>query len=138
MRYERLLLMTHHGFDGKDMQLGRNLGNTTEYDQEAAICGLIWSLLIDEKKRCEYLPKTKRQWERPCHWKRDLPLSLRCSFAAKQSFFEGDYRPDLADAFPRFSWRGSGEATLVLGRGVALQPAETTARDILRGLLFLL
>ena len=139
MKYERLLLQTSHGYDGKEMILGKSVGNATEYDCESAICGLLSLLIADEKKRCEYLPKTKRQWEPPCRWKQDLPLTIRVSFAAKNDFLEGTSRPGVSEAFPRLIARGGdGETSLVFGRGTALQPVEITARDILRGLLTLL
>ena len=138
MKYDRVLLITHHGYDGKKMELGKTLSSTTEYDREASICGLIACMLWDEKQRCEYLPKTKRQWEEPFSWKNDLKLIVKCSFAAKNDFFNGTYVPHLAVQFPRHMWRGDGPVTLVLGRASSLQEAQVTARDILRPLLFLL
>jgi hypothetical protein len=138
MKYERILLMTHHGFDGKDMNVGKPFGNTTEYDQEASICAFIQLLLMDEGKRCEYLPKTKRQWERPSHWAKDLPITLKCLFSGIQSHISGSYIPSVGDAFPRWNWRGTGETVIVLNKTNSLQNPQITAKDLVRNLLFLL
>jgi len=137
-KYERLFIETHHGFNGKEMLLGKSLGNTTEYDQEASICAFIQLLLLDEGKRCEYLPKTKRQWEKPCIWAKDLQVALKCSFGAGQCFIQGTYQPLIGDAFPRWNWRAQGSPVFVLNRSMSLQSPEVTAKDLVRSFLFLL
>lgn len=139
MKHERIFIETFHGFDGKDMNLGKSIGNTTEYDQEATICAFIQLLLLDDGKRCEYLPKTRRQWEKPDLWAKDFPLILKCSFAVVQPHIVGTYVSQVADAFPRWNWRGQGSPiTLVLNRSFSLQNPQITAKDITRSLLWLL
>ena len=136
-RYERLVLVTYHGWDGNEMKLGAPCGNTWEYDQESAIAGLLVNMLSDDKKRCEYVPKTKRQFEMPVAWRRDLKLIIRCNFTVKNSHINGKYNQEIGDAFPSWTWRGDGEPTLVLAKAHSLSPAEVTAKDIFRCLCFL-
>ena len=139
MRYERIFIETHHGFDGKTMSLGKSLGNTTEYDQEATICAFIQLHLLDDKHRCEYLPKTKRQWERPCLWARDFHVIIRCSFVLGTSYILGDYEEKIASSFPRMAFRGSGKVpTIVLSKQASLDNPQITAKDLYRSLLFFL
>jgi hypothetical protein len=138
-RYERLLLTTYHGYDGDNMNVGKTIGSTTEYDLEAAIAGLLYMRLQDEKKRCEYVPRTKRQFAKPWRWARDLELTLRVNVLGKKDHFAGAYCAPLADQFPRLTWRsGDNEVVLVLSKQTALQPVETTVADLLRGLLYLI
>ena len=132
MKYQRVILITNHGFDGKKMELGAAIGSVTEYDQEASICAFLSMLFLDEKYRCEYVPKTKRQWEPPIQWKNDLVLEIRCSFASMKDKLSGSYVEHIAECFPTLSWHGTGKTILVLGKVTSLQPANTTAKDIFR------
>ena len=137
-RYERLVLSTFHGWDGQEMKLGSPCGNTWEYDQEAAIVGLLFHMLSDERKRCEYVPKTKRQYEMPIPWKKDLKLMIKCNFLVKNSHINGKYIQDIGDAFPTWTWRGEGEPVLVLNKAMSLASAEVTAKDLFRSISTLL
>lgn len=137
-RYERLILTTYHGFDNGEMKLGNTCGSVTEYDQESSIAALIYALLCDERKRVEYVPKTKRQYEMPIKWKRDIILTIRCSFNSKVNHINGTYIDAIGEAFPRWTWRGQGEPIFVLNKPTSLSPSEQVAKDIVRGLHFII
>jgi hypothetical protein len=138
MKYERIILKTYHGFDGKVMNLGKPCGATTEYDQEAQICAFLQMLIIEAGKRCEYIPKTPRQKMEICSWRKDLSLTIRCSLAAKQSHFSGTYEPTVGEAFQSWPWRGSGDICIVLNKSTSLQSPQITSRDIFRHLILAL
>jgi hypothetical protein len=138
MKYERIVLISHHGFDGTKMDLGKCLGSTTEYDQESAVCACLSSMLLDEKYRCEYVPKTKRQWEKPLKWRNDLLIEVKCSFLSGKDKLQGTYDSKIADAFPLYSWNGTGDLVLILGKVSSLQSASITAKDLFRNFTKLL
>jgi hypothetical protein len=139
-KFERLLLSTFHGFNGKDTILGNKVGNITEFDQECAICGLLYLNLLDEKKRCEYVPKTKRQAEFPFNWKNDLKIIIKCDFNAKFCSIEGDEILEIKQTFPRYQWTKNtkGDCVMIINRDNSLQSNESTAKDFIRGFLNLL
>lgn len=136
-RFSRVIVESFHGFDGKEMNLGNKVGSITEYDQESAICALIEKNMRDERKRIEYNPKTKRQFESIMPWRDDLKLIIRCNFLTKDCHFYGTYNNEIAERFPRMNWKGSGPITLVLNKITSLQNANITAKDIVRSLVFL-
>lgn len=135
MRFERIILISSHGYDGKKMELGKQLGNTTEYDQESAICACLHMLLLDEKYRCEYVPKTKRQWEKPLQWRNDLLFEIKCSFSCFKDKLNGTYNKNISEAFPMLTWSGSGTPGIILGKISSLQNANITAKELFRNLV---